>query len=150
VHAALRERFGDAVFAPEGGVDRAALGRIVFTDPEQLAYLEGLLHPRVAEEYAAWLEELSRRRDPPAIAVSEIPLLFEAGREAAFDRVVVVTAPPEVRARRSRVAQDGRAARLLPEEEKVRRADFAYVNDGTLEELDAFVAGVLERLVGAA
>jgi dephospho-CoA kinase len=109
-----------------------------------------LLHPRVAEEYGAWLEELSRRPDPPAIAVSEIPLLFEAGREAAFDRVVVVTAPPELRASRSRVAQDGRAARLLPDEEKVRRADFTYVNDGTLEELDAFVASVLARLAGAA
>jgi dephospho-CoA kinase len=150
VHAALRERFGESVFGADGGVDRAALAKVVFADREQLAFLEGLLHPRVAEEYGAWLEELSRRPDPPAVAVSEIPLLFEAGREAAFDRVVVVTAPPELRASRSRVAQDGRAARLLPDEEKVRRADFTYVNDGTLEELDAFVASVLARLAGAA
>jgi dephospho-CoA kinase len=150
VHAALRERFGEAVFRADGGVDRAALGRVVFADPEQLAFLEGLLHPRVAEEYAAWLEDLSRRPDPPAVAVSEIPLLFEAGRETAFDRVVVVTAPAELRAGRSKVPRDGRAARLWPDEEKVRRADFAYVNDGTLEELDAFVAGVLEQLDGAA
>ena len=56
-----------------------------------------------------------------------------------------MTAPPEVReARRGGVAD--REERLVPEEEKVRRADFSYVNDGTLEELDAFVAGVLEEL----
>jgi dephospho-CoA kinase len=89
---------------------------------------------------------VTRRPDPPAVVVSEIPLLFEAGRDAAFDRVVVVTAPAELRAGRSSVARDGRSRRLLPDEEKVRRADFAYVNEGTLEELDAFVAGVLERL----
>ena len=58
---------------------------------------------------------------------------------------MVVTAPPEVReARRGAVAD--REDRLVPEEEKVRRADFCYVNDGSLEELDAFVAGVLEEL----
>jgi dephospho-CoA kinase len=146
VHAALRGRYGERVFEPGGGVDRAELGRIVFADPEELAFLEGLLHPRVAEEYAAWLDELSRRPDPPAIVVTEIPLLYETGREAAFDRVVAITAPPEVRAARTGVPADGRARRLVPEEEKVRRADFAYRNDGSLEELDAFVAEVIERL----
>jgi hypothetical protein len=80
-----------------------------------------------------------------AVAVAEIPLLFETGGEERFDRVVVVTAPPEVReARRGAVAE--REGRLVPEEEKVRRADFCYVNDGSLEQLDAFVAGVLEEL----
>src|SRR5207245_3414397 len=76
------------------------------------------------------------------VAVAEIPLLYETGGEKRFDRVVVVTAPPEVReARRGAVAD--REDRLVPEEEKVRRADFCYVNDGSLEELDAFVAGGL-------
>jgi dephospho-CoA kinase len=63
---------------------------------------------------------------------------------------VTITAPPELRAARTRVPADGRARRLIPDEEKVRRADFAYVNDGSLEELDAFVGSVLERLTSAA
>jgi dephospho-CoA kinase len=88
----------------------------------------------------AWLAEQTAD-----VAVSEIPLLFETGGEKRFDRVVVVTAPPDVReARRDGVAE--REGRLVPENEKVRRADFCYVNDGSLEDLDAWVAGVLEEL----
>ena len=79
------------------------------------------------------------------MAVAEIPLLFETGGESRFDKVVVITAPAEVRVERRGEFAD-REERLVPEEEKIRRADFAYVNDGTLEELDAFVAGVLEEL----
>jgi dephospho-CoA kinase len=81
------------------------------------------------------------------VVVVEVPLLYETGGETRFDRVVAITAPPEVRAARARVAPDGREERLLSDEEKVRRADFAYVNDGSLEELDAFVGSVVERLL---
>jgi dephospho-CoA kinase len=80
------------------------------------------------------------------VAVAEIPLLYETGGEERFDRVVVVTAPPEVREARRGAVLAEREGRLVPEEEKVRRADFCYVNDGSLAELDAFVAGVLEEL----
>jgi dephospho-CoA kinase len=112
----------------------------VFADPEQLAWLEALLHPRVRREYLAWLEAL----DGADVAVIEIPLLYETGGEALFDAVVVVTAPEDTR--RARVGQKvDRSARLLQDDEKVRRADYAYVNDGTLAGLEAFVAGVLER-----
>ena len=76
---------------------------------------------------------------------AEIPLLFETGGQDRFDRVVVVTAPPEVRKSRRGVVAE-REDRLVSEEEKVRRADFCFVNDGSLEQLDAFVAGVLEEL----
>ena len=75
----------------------------------------------------------------------EIPLLYETGGEERFDAVVVITAPSELRERR-RGGLAEREARLLPDEKKVRRADFSYVNDGSLEELDDFVAGVVERL----
>jgi dephospho-CoA kinase len=79
------------------------------------------------------------------VAVAEIPLLYETGGEQRFDRVVVVTAPSEVRqARRGDLAE--REERLVSEEEKMRRADFSYVNSGSLEELDAFVAGLMEVL----
>jgi dephospho-CoA kinase len=80
------------------------------------------------------------------VTVSEIPLLYETGGEQRFDHVVVITAPAEVRAQRTRVDAAPREARLVPDDEKVRRADFAYVNEGTLEELDAFVADVLARV----
>jgi dephospho-CoA kinase len=128
-----------------GAIDRTALARVVFADRDALEALERLLHPRVVREYTAWREELGRRPDPPPVAVVEVPLLYETGGEERFDRVVVITAPPEVRAERRRVA-DAREERLLPDEEKVRRADFAYVNDGSLEGLDRFVGEVLERL----
>jgi len=137
--AALRERWGDAVFA-DGEVDRAAIGRIVFAERDELAWLEAELHPRVRAATADWLA-----RQTAEVAVAEIPLLFETGGESRFDKVVVVTAPEDVRTERRGELAD-REARLVPEEEKVRRADFAYVNDGTLEELDAFVAEVLEEL----
>jgi dephospho-CoA kinase len=139
LQAALRDRWGERVFAA-GEVDRAAIGRIVFADRAELAWLEAELHPRVRAATADWFA-----RQTAEVAVAEIPLLFETGGESRFDKVVVITASAEVRAER----RDGfaeREERLVPEAEKVRRADFAYVNDGTLEELDAFVAGVLEEL----
>jgi dephospho-CoA kinase len=77
--------------------------------------------------------------------VVEIPLLFETGGERRFDAVVVITAPAPLR-RRRRPGLVERERRLLSDEEKVRRADFAYVNAGSLQRLDAFVASVVERL----
>ena len=139
LQAALREHWGDRVFHA-GDVDREEIGRIVFADRAELAWLEAELHPRVRAATAEWLA--GQRAD---VAVAEIPLLYETGGEARFDRVVVVTAPLDVReSRRGALAE--REERLVPEDEKVRRADFVYVNDGSLEELDAFVAGVLEEL----
>jgi dephospho-CoA kinase len=140
----VAERFGTDVIGPEG-VDRAAVARVVFEDPLELDWLEELLHPRVVREHAAWREELARSESPPRVTVTEVPLLYETGGEKRFDAVVVITASPEVRAQR-RPVPDNREARLLPEEEKLRLADYSYVNDGTLEELDAFVADVLSRL----
>src|SRR5919206_3035752 len=101
----------------DGEVDREAIGRIVFAARAELAWLESELHPRVRAATDAWLSEQTAD-----VAVAEIPLLYETGGEARFDRVVVVTAPPEVReARRGAVAD--REDRLVPEDEKVRRAD---------------------------
>ena len=139
LQAALRDRWGDRVFR-DGEVDRAEIGSIVFADRAELAWLESELHPRVRAATDEWLA--AQTAD---VAVAEIPLLFETGGEQRFDRVVVVTASPEVRrVRRGDVAD--REDRLVSEEEKVRRADFSYVNDGSLEELDTFVAGLMEGL----
>src|SRR5262249_45304712 len=120
----LADRFGPDVIAADGGANREAIARAVFEDPVELAWLERPLHPRVIQAQAAWREELAARPDPPRVVVTEVPLLFETGGDERFDVVVVITAPPEVRAARRPVA-DLREARLLPDEEKIRRADYA-------------------------
>ena len=79
--------------------------------------------------------------------MTEVPLLYETGREARFDKVVVITAPTKLRRARSEVATDERELRLIDDREKVARADYSYKNVGTLEELDEFVRGVMHDLV---
>jgi dephospho-CoA kinase len=147
VKRALVERFGGIVLDDEGDVDRRRVGEIVFGDRDELEWLETLLHPRVLAAQARWREELAAQAEPPEVTVVEVPLLYETDGERRFDAVVVITAPEEVREGRTAVAAAAeRSRRLIPDDEKVRRADFAYVNDGTLEELDAFVADVLAKL----
>ena len=144
VRRALVERFGPEVIGSDGA-DRAAVASIVFNDPEQLDWLEELLHPRVVQDHSAWRQQLAEGADPPAVTVTEVPLLYETGGDKRFDIVVVITAPPDLRAKRRPIA-DERERRLLAEDEKVRLADYAYVNDGSLADLDAFVAGVMTDL----
>jgi dephospho-CoA kinase len=146
VRAAVRERFGDGVFGPEGQIDRGRIADVVFADPEQLDWLERLLHPRVVAAYLRWRDDLASRPDPPAVCVTEVPLLYEVGGDTRFDAVVVISAAPDVRVSRQVRPMQDRERRLLPDEEKISRADFAYVNDGSLEELDQFVSGVVEKL----
>jgi len=146
VRAQLVERFGKAILDDEGAVDRGAIAEIVFADSEALAWLEALLHPLVVQEYMGWRERLAEGEDPPAVTATEVPLLFEVGGQERFDVVVVVTAPPEVRNARTDVDAEERERRLLPDTVKVAQADFTYVNDGSLEELDDFVEGVVREL----
>jgi dephospho-CoA kinase len=148
VRDAIGERLGEGALGEDGRPDRAAIARIVFADRDALAWLEALLHPLVVREYLAWRDELGRRPDPPAVAATEVPLLYEVGGEKRFDAVVVVTAPRDLRSARSSVPLEARERRLLPDEEKVARADFAYVNDRGLADLDAFVEGVMRELEG--
>lgn len=143
---AILDRWGEAVLGADGEIDRGRVGEIVFARPEELAWLEALLHPRVSARYLAWRDELSRLPDQPAVCVTEVPLLYESGGDEHFDAVVVITASPEVRISRRIGPLAGREQRLLPDEEKARRADFAYVNDGSLQELDAFVSDVMGKL----
>ena len=150
VRRALLERFGERILDEAGQVDRSAIADVVFPDRKALDWLEALLHPLVVREYLDWREQLGRLPNPPAVCVTEVPLLYEVGGEGRFDKVVVVTAPAELRAQRSQVEAELREPRLLPDDEKAKRADYVYVNDGSPEELDAFVAGVTAGLTGRA
>lgn len=146
--AELRERWGEAVFGGDGEVDRAAVAAIVFADRAELNWLESVLHPKVGRMHRQWLDEVAADPATAELVVVEIPLLYEIGGEARFDKVVALTASPSVREARRGVFTD-REARLIPDEEKLRRADFAYVNDGSLDELDAFVDGVVKELTSS-
>jgi dephospho-CoA kinase len=146
VKTALVERFGDEILGANGAPDRERIAVRVFKDRDALDFLEKLLHPLVSREYLTWREHLATLPNPPPVCVTEVPLLFEVGGETRFDKVVVVTAPSKLREARRGGRKDDREARLLPDREKVKRADFAYVNTGTPEELDAWVAGVMATL----
>lgn len=140
VRAALEQRFGTT--------DCAEIAAIVFRDRDELAWLEELLHPRVVERSLAWREDLANLPEPPRVSVTEVPLLFEVGGESRFDKVVVITAPKALRDARRGPMPGDRERRLIGDKEKLKRADYAYVNTGSLEELDAFVGRVLRELEG--
>ena len=149
VRSAVVARMGNGVVAPDGYVDRGALATVVFNDREALAWLEELMHPLVAAEYLRWRETLADLPTPPAVAVTEVPLLYETGGDARFDKVVLITAPEKLRRMRSDVAMDDRESRFIPDREKAERADYVFRNLGSLDELDAFVAEVMDDLAGS-
>jgi dephospho-CoA kinase len=146
VKRAIVERMGNGVVRPDGELDRTAIATVVFNDPDALAWLEALLHPLVSAEYLTWRDRLGGLPTPPRVCVTEVPLLYEAGSDAHFDKVVVVTAPSKLRRARSEAAVAEREVRLLPDREKAERADYVYANTGSLQELDAFVASVMHEL----
>ena len=146
VKQALVERLGDGILGEDGAPDRERIAFRVFKDREALDFLEKLLHPLVSREYMTWREQLARLPNPPEVCVTEVPLLYEVGAEKRFDKVVVITAPAKLREARRGGSKDDREARLMPDREKAKRADFTYVNTGTPEQLDAWVADVMATL----
>jgi dephospho-CoA kinase len=100
----------------------------------------------VSAEYLQWREQLAQLSHPPRVCVTEVPLLYEAGADERFDKVVLVTAPRQLRDARTYGRSAGREERLIPDAKKRDRADYVYVNTGSLEELDAFVADVMREL----
>jgi dephospho-CoA kinase len=145
----LVERFGDQV-APGGEIDRGAVAEVVFGDPEQREWLEGVLWPRVGERIAIWREELGQADPPPRAAVVEVPLLFEAGMEAVFDQTIAVVANEEIRSERAATrghrGVESRTSRQLSQEEKARRAGIVVRNDGTLDELEQTLSSALATM----
>jgi dephospho-CoA kinase len=146
VKRALVERLGEEVLGPDGIPDRERIAARVFRDRDALDWLEQLLHPLVSREYLTWREQLAKLPSPPKVCVTEVPLLYEVGAETRFDKVVVITAPAKLREARRGGRTDSRESRLIPDREKVNRADFVYVNTGTPDDLDAWVADVMATL----
>jgi dephospho-CoA kinase len=146
VKQAIVRELGEGVVDADGAIDRRRVAEVVFGDRAKLDFLERLLHPLVSREYLTWREQLAELPDPPEVCVTEVPLLYETGGDKRFDKVVVITAPAKLREQRRRVRRDDRDQRLLPDEQKVKRADFVYVNTGSVEDLDAWVAGVMDEL----
>jgi dephospho-CoA kinase len=142
----LAERWGPDVLA-DGGVDRARIGEIVFADPAQLSWLEAQIHPLVQERTAAWLTSLPEETE---VAVVEVPLLFEAGSDRAFDTTVAIVTADEVRheraAARGHALVDEREARQLTQPEKAERAEHVVANDGSVEDLEEALSALLAKL----
>jgi dephospho-CoA kinase len=147
VKQALVERFGEEVLGDDGAPDRQRIALRVFRDPKALDWLEKLLHPLVSREYLTWRDQLAELPNPPQVTVTEVPLLYEVGAEERFDKIVAITAPRKLREARRGGRADDREARLLPDHEKVKRADYSYTNTGTPDDLDAWVQALLETLV---
>jgi len=149
VRDAVVERFGAAV-APDGVVERAVLAERAFATPEDRAWLEGLLWPRVGARMAQWRIDAERADPSPRALVVEVPLLFESGMEGAFDATISVLANEEIRAKRAAArghrALDERGKRQLTQSEKAQRATFVVVNDGTVDELEHKLSAILDKL----
>ena len=143
-------RFGASILRPDGFLDRAALGRIVFSDPAARADLEAIVHPEVYRRIGEWLATLPPRTP---LAIADIPLLFETGHTHDFDRVVVVACDRREQIRRI-ISRDGLTesearARLdsqWPIEEKEARADYVIKTDGMVADTDSQVKTVFEML----
>jgi dephospho-CoA kinase len=143
VRAVIAERLG-----PDAAADRSKIAERVFGDDDARSWLEGLLWPLVGERVAQWRASLPA----DAVAVVEVPLLFESGMEGVFDKTIAVVADEDTRteraAARGHAAVAERAGRQLSQREKAERADFVVRNDGSLDELKQTLSRVLAKLEG--
>jgi dephospho-CoA kinase len=148
---AIAARFGAEILDEAGGVDRNRLGRIVFADPAARRDLEAIVHPGVYRAIGAGIRAFELVGSSPVVVV-DVPLLYETGRSAEFDRVVATVCPPEVQV--ARLVQRGltelearqRLAAQLPAAEKAARAHQIIDTAGTYEDTDRQVDEFLRSL----
>jgi dephospho-CoA kinase len=147
--------FGEQVLGPDGRLDRPGLGRLVFSDPEALARLNAIVHPRVGERTLGLLDQA--RQSGAQVVVHDVPLLVENGLASGYDAVVVVAATPETQLDRlvrlrgmdPQEAQ-ARIAAQAPLEAKLAVATHVVQNDGALQELAQQVDRLWHELVALA
>jgi dephospho-CoA kinase len=154
-YGSIVERWGTSILAADGLIDRGALRRIVFSEPQELEQLNAIVHPVVERMRAALVEQARQRGD--RLVVCDIPLLFERRMTDSFDRIVLVDAPRPVRLERlvrERGLRETEAMDMIvaqmPAELKRARADFVIDNIGTLTQLDQRVTEVWSALLSAA
>ncbi len=144
--------FGGEILTPEGDLDRPRLAAIAFKDPEARGRLNAIVHPLVRAWMAERQREAAERGDP--VVVLDIPLLYEARGDGAFDTVILVYAPEELQLRRlderrgmAEEAARARIAAQMPIEEKRRRARHVIDNTGSLEDLRGEVRRVWREVM---
>jgi len=133
--AQIKKEFGDLTYRSDGSLDRAYLSRVIFENEEKRNLLNQMVHPRVAADTERWLEQ----NQGASYVVREAALLIESGAYQRVDKVVLVTAPEELRIKRvlardpHRLREEIRKiiATQLPEEEKKKVADVVVYNDET-------------------
>jgi dephospho-CoA kinase len=147
--ARVAEEFGESLLTPEGDLDRAALGQIVFSDGDARRRLEAITHPLIFERYA----ELEAAAPEGELVVHDIPLLAESGRADSFDAVIVVDAPPEVQIQRmlrdrgwTEEEAEARIAAQASREDRLAIATYVIDNTGTVDDLRARVEEVYAAL----
>jgi dephospho-CoA kinase len=149
---AVRSRFGSAILTPDGGLDRNALGRLVFANTDALRALEAIIHPTVYAAIERWFASASLTGQRK-IAIAAIPLLYETGRESDFDRVIATICAPDQQVdrlmlRSALTAEEAgrRIAAQMPAAEKAARAAYAIDTSGTFEHTDRQVEEIWARL----
>ena len=122
--------FGKTVLNPDRTINRQTLGAIVFGNRARLRHLERIIHPRVAREQARQTRQAARK-NPDAVVIYDVPLLFEAGIDTRVDKVIVVTTDRETQIARlkkrngfSHAEAIRRIRNQMPLSHKIRRADF--------------------------
>jgi dephospho-CoA kinase len=158
VHQALHERWGDAVFAADGSVDRAAVARRVFADDDTAKadreFLEGLLHPRIRRRLEALRNQYAAENKPAVVL--DAPVLLEAGWGPMCDLLLMIDASRDVRLQRARqrgwseAEFDRREAAQWPVDAKRRASHFLISNDGTEDQLRPSVREFWSRQVAPA
>ncbi len=149
---AVVEAFGEGVLRPDGTLDREGLGRVVFGDEGKRRLLNSILHPLIIAEQDAWLRR-REEEDPRGVGVVDAALMIESGGHKRFDKLIVVHCRPELQLerlmRRNRLSREEAAARIaaqMPQEEKLRHADYAVDTSGRFEGTRARTAEVYEEL----
>jgi dephospho-CoA kinase len=147
------ETFGRDILDADERIDRKKLGALVFDNEERRKVLEGIVHPAVLEEAQRQRDRIGNE-DEQAIVLSDIPLLLEVGMQECFDLILLVYAPPDVQIRRvvkrNKMTREEAEARLraqMPIDEKLKFADLAIRNDGTMRELEKRAEEVWQELV---
>ena len=149
----MRTRFGAGVIAPDGSLDRAALGQLVFADETARGDLNAIVHPEVARLYRERLAEITRTQ-PDAVVVYDVPLLVEARSADEFALVVVVHAPADLRIERlvtlrgvDRVSAERRIAAQATDDERLAIADVVIDASGSIESTEQQTDALWRQLV---